>query len=72
MPVFDCVKGVSIPEIVCALPEQQFSLVEYAPNLLTEKTAKRMAKSTGFSSLRIAPSAVSGVDVVMGIAPFFV
>ena len=63
MPVFDCVKGVDIPEIVCALPEQQFSLVEYAPNLLTEKTAKRMAKSTGFSSLRIAPEGVTTADL---------
>ncbi|MBQ7543916.1 MAG: ketoacyl-ACP synthase III [Synergistaceae bacterium] len=63
MPVFDCVRGVDVAEIVCALPAQTFSLAEYAPNLLNEKTAARLAKSTGFSSLRIAPEGVTTADL---------
>ena len=63
MPVFDCVQGVSIPEIVCAFPEQCLSLMEYAPNLLTEKAASRMAKSTGFRTLRVAPEGMTTSDM---------
>lgn len=63
MPLFDCVKGVNIPEIVCALPSQSFSIAEYAPNLLNEKTAKRMARETGFHTLRIAPKEITTADL---------
>lgn len=63
MPLFDLVKGVNISEIVCALPSQNFTTLEYAPNLLTEKTAKRLARETGFSSLRIAPPEITTSDL---------
>ena len=68
MPLFDYVKGVSIPEIVCAFPEQHMSLIEYAPNLLNEKNARRMAKSTGFGSLRIAPEGMTTADFFVAAA----
>ena len=68
MPLFDCVKGAAIPEIVCALPAQHYTLTEYAPHLLNEKTASRMAKSTGFSSLRIAPEGMTTSDMFAAAA----
>ena len=63
MPLFNCVNGIDIPEIVCALPSQKFSLHEYAPNLVNEKTAKRMARETGFYSLSIAPEEITTADL---------
>ena len=63
MPLFDIIRGVNIPEIVCALPEQHFTLTEYAPHLLDEKMAKRMARETGFHTLRIAPENVTASDL---------
>lgn len=68
MPLFDCVKGVNIPEIVCALPSQKFTIAEYAPNLLNEKTAKRMARETGFHTLRIAPEDMTTSDLFAAVA----
>lgn len=68
MPLFDCVKGVSIPAIACALPEQHFSLMEYAPDLLTEKTARYIAKATGFHTLRIAPDDMTASDLFVSAA----
>ena len=50
----NCVKGINIEAISCAVPARKLSIQEYAPDLLTEKSAKRMAKGTGFSSLRIS------------------
>lgn len=68
MPRFDCVQGVSVPEIVCAYPEQCLSLMEYAPDLLTEKVASRMAKSTGFWNLRVAPEGMTASDMFAAAA----
>ena len=68
MPLFDCVKGVDISEIVCALPEQHFTLMEYAPHLLNEKTAARMGRSTGFTSLRITPKGMTTADLFTAAA----
>ena len=68
MPRFDCVKGVGISEIVCALPAQSCTLTEYAPNLLNDKTAQRMAKSTGFTTLRIAPEGMTTADLFVAAA----
>lgn len=68
MPLFDCVKGVGISEIVCAFPEQHYTLHDYAPNLLNEKTAFRMGKSTGFTSLRIAPERMTTSDLFAAAA----
>lgn len=44
----NCVKGINIEAISCAVPARKLSIQEYAPALLTEKSAKRMAKGTGF------------------------
>ena len=68
MPLFDYVKGVNIPEIVCALPKQKFTIAEYAPNLLNEKTAKRMSRETGFHTLRIAPEDMTTADLFTVVA----
>lgn len=62
------VGGVAIPRIACALPRQKLSLVEYAPNLFDEKSAKRMAKGTGFSRLRIAPADMTTADLCVAAA----
>lgn len=62
--MFTEVNNIDIKSISCCVPRQVFSIMEYAPNLLkTEKTAKRMAKSTGISSLRIAPEDVTTSDL---------
>ena len=58
------VNGVEVKGIACAIPKQHYDLVEYVPNLLNEKTAKRMAKGTGFASLRITPDAMTTADLV--------
>lgn len=62
------VDGVTISRIACALPKQQLSISEYAPNLFDEKSAKRMAKGTGFSKLRIAPEEVTTADLCAAAA----
>ena len=62
------ISGVSIKGISCAVPKQHLSLLEYAPDLLTEKTAKRLTKSAGFSSLRIAPEDIAASDLVVASA----
>ena len=62
------VDGVAISRISCALPKQKLSLVEYAPNLFDEKSAKRMAKGTGFSMLRIAPDEMTTADLCVAAA----
>lgn len=62
------VDGVAISRMACALPKQKLSLVEYAPNLFDEKSAKRMAKGTGFSMLRIAPENMTTADLCAAAA----
>lgn len=56
------VDGVRVQRIACAVPEQQFTLEEYAPHLFDEKSAKRMARGTGFSKLRIALEDMTTAD----------
>lgn len=56
------VNGVSIEAISCTLPKRQFTIQEYAPDLFTEKSAKRMIKNTGFSKLRISESTTTTAD----------
>lgn len=63
MSVFDCVKGVNITEIVCALPSRIFTLAEYAPKLVNEKIAARMSRETGFHSLRVAHEEITTADI---------
>ena len=57
------VEGVCVRRIACAVPKQQFTLEEYAPNLFDAKSAKRMARGTGFSKLRIAPDDMTTADL---------
>lgn len=62
--MFTEVNNIDIKSISCCVPKQVYSIMEYAPDLLkTEKTAKRMAKSTGITSLRIAPDNVTTSDL---------
>ena len=58
------IENISVQSISCAVPKQHFSILEYAPNLLDEKTAKRMSKKTGFTSLRVAPDNMTTADLV--------
>lgn len=64
----NCVKGINIEAISCAVPARKLSIQEYAPDLLTEKSAKRMAKGTGFSSLRISDDDTTTADLVVAAA----
>lgn len=58
----------SIKSISCAVPARHFSILEYAPELLDERTAKRMTRSTGFAALRIAPDRMTASDLVVRAA----
>ena len=58
------VSGVTVKAISCAVPKNRLSLIEYAPNLMDDKQAKRLAKGTGFSVLRIAPVGMTTADLV--------
>lgn len=59
----NCLEGISIESISCCVPHNQYTLTEYAPELFNEKSARRMAKATGFSSLRIADSNITTADL---------
>ena len=59
------IDGIRIKSIACAIPKQKLSLVEYAPDLFNEKGAKRMAKGTGFSDLRISDENTTTADLCM-------
>lgn len=59
------IDGISIKSIACTVPKQKLSLVEYAPDLFNEKSAKRMAKGTGFSCLRISDVNTTTADLCM-------
>ena len=58
------ISGVTVKGISCAVPRNKLSLVQYAPNLLDDKQAKRLAKGTGFSFLRIASEDMTTADLV--------
>lgn len=58
------ISGVTVKSIACAMPKQCYALADYVPHLLNEKTAKRMAKGTGFSALRITPDNMTTADLV--------
>lgn len=57
------IDGIRIKSIACVVPKQKLSLVEYAPDLFNEKSAKRMSKWTGFSYLRIADENTTTADL---------
>ena len=62
------IEGIKIHAISCAVPRQKLSLVEYAPDLLTEKSARRMAKGTGFSALRVSDENTTTSDLCAAAA----
>ncbi len=62
------IDGITIRSISCTVPKQKMSLTEYAPELLTEKSARRMAKGTGFSALRISGDDVTTADLCASAA----
>ena len=61
-------ESIGIKAISACLPENKLSLVEYAPNLITEKEVKRFVKSTGFSKLCISSHAVTTSDMCYAAA----
>ena len=62
------VENVSVKSISCALPKQQFTMLEYAPNLLDEYNANRLTNKTGFNTLRIAPEHMTASDLIVHAA----
>ena len=62
------IDGIRIKSIACAIPKRKLSLMEYAPDLFNEKSAKRMAKGTGFSYLRIADESTTTADLCVAAA----
>lgn len=62
--MFTQIDGIDIKAISCCVPKEMYSIMEYAPDLLkNDRTAKRMAKSTGISHLRISPENVTTADL---------
>ena len=57
------IQGVSVQSIACTVPKQCMSLVEYAPDLVNEKTTRQITRVTGFSSLRITPKEMTVSDL---------
>ena len=64
------VKGVKVEALACAVPKQKFSLTEYAPDLIDEKTAAQLEKVSGFRALRIAPDDVTTSDLCCEAAKY--
>lgn len=54
---------VSVKAVACAVPNQNFTLTEYAPDLVDEKTARKIEQVSGFRSLRIAPEGITTSDL---------
>lgn len=57
------VEGCSIKALGTAVPRRQVSIAEYAPQLVTEKQAKRLAKGTGFAALRVSDDNTTAADL---------
>ena len=62
------IHGVAVNSISCTIPKHHYAIAEYAPDLLNEKTAKRMAKGTGFATLRITPDNMTTADLCVEAA----
>lgn len=56
-------ENINIDVISACVPSKVLSLVDYAPNLITEKEVKRFVKNTGFSHLAIADENVATSDL---------
>lgn len=57
------IENVLIKSVACTLPRQKFTLTEYAPDLVDEKAARKIAQVSGFESLRIAPEDITTSDM---------
>lgn len=66
--MLNTIHGVDIAAISCAVPQTCLPLAEYAPELFTEKSARRMARSTGFSKIRVAGENVTTADLCVAAA----
>ena len=56
-------ENINVDVISACLPDKVLSLVEYAPDLISEKEVKRFVKNTGFSHLAIADDNVTASDL---------
>ncbi|MBQ6970998.1 MAG: ketoacyl-ACP synthase III [Synergistaceae bacterium] len=57
------ISGVSLKALACAVPGQKFTLTEYAPNLVDEKSARQIENVSGFRELRISPDEMTTSDL---------
>ena len=55
--------NIGIKAIGACLPSKNFSIVDYASQLITEKEAKRFSKNTGFFRLAITDDDVTASDL---------
>lgn len=55
--------GIEIKKMACCLPKNIVSVYDYANGLVTEKDAKRLARGTGFSKLRITDANATTADL---------
>ena len=62
------ISGISVERIVATVPKQCLTLMEYAPDLLTAKTARKMSMVTGFNSLRITPKDMTFTNLALDAA----
>ena len=56
-------ENINIDVVSACLPAKFLPLIEYAPDLITEKEVKRFVKNTGFSHLAIADDNVTTSDL---------
>lgn len=66
--MFVSLNGVRLAAIAATIPVNNPSIVERASNILDEKGAKRLSKTTGFTHLRIANSDTSTSDLCLRAA----
>ena len=61
--MINSIDGVHIKAISCCVPKGNYSLEEYIPEIVNDKSAKRLAKGTGFSRLGIAADDITTSDL---------
>lgn len=61
--MFSRFNGVGIKAVSSCVPDKSYSLLEYGPDIITEKEIKRFIKSTGFSNLVISRDDVTTSDL---------
>lgn len=58
-------ENIGIRSIAACLPSFVVPIEEYAPHLIDAKQAKRFARNTGFSKLRIASEETTTADLCL-------